>query len=215
MENNQAPSPWALTFLSLLACLFRWQFVCNGLGLSWCSSSCVSLTRVPMHCQRWTNKWPRACGREGQTLHTSSLTSASIFLLCNPITPPAVSQGLNIDNTVKSPWVVMSASISNNGPDSGQKPGLKSTDECPSSGWTAQQHTEKRSISRMRGTVWERETSRLYWMDRLKLGLTGHRLLWINRSKCNDFKQWGKWLRASSHVQRPGLSPGRCLMNVC
>lgn len=95
----------------------------------------------------------RACGREGQTLHTSSLTSASVFYYVTLFTPPAVSQGLNIDNTVKSQWVVMSASISNNVPDSGQKPGLKSTDECPSSDWTAQQHMERRSISRMRGTV--------------------------------------------------------------
>lgn len=31
--------------------------------------------------------------------------------------PPAMSQGLNIDNAVKSWWVVMSTSFSNDGPD--------------------------------------------------------------------------------------------------
>lgn len=86
-----------------------------------CRCSASSVTRVPMHCQGWINKWPRACGQEGQTPCTSSLTSASVYYHVTLFIPPARSQGLNIDNTVKPQRVVVSVSISNNGPDPGDK----------------------------------------------------------------------------------------------
>lgn len=119
MENNQGPSSWALTFVSLLACLFRWQFLCKGVGLSVLMFGIFCVTRVPMQCQRLINKCPRACGQEGQTHCTSPLTSASIYCYVTLFTPPAMSHQQY--NTMKSQWVVMSASISNNGQIQGTK----------------------------------------------------------------------------------------------
>lgn len=120
MENNQGPSSWALTFVSLLLVYLDDNFsVMVLVFLCWCSAS--SVTGVPMHCQGWINKWPRACGQEGQTHCTSSLTSASIYYHVTLFTSPARSQGLNIDNTMKCQRVVVTASISNNGLDSGHK----------------------------------------------------------------------------------------------
>lgn len=84
----------------------------------------------------------------------------------------------------------------------GQKHGLWSTDECPGSGWTAQQHMERRSISRMRWTVWGKATNHLYWTERLKLAAMGHRLLWIiGSSSCA-----GQWLQAMREMVRGQLT---------
>lgn len=74
------------------------------------------------------------------------LTPSSIYNYAALPTPPTMSQVLNTDNAVKSWWVVMSTSLSNNGLNAWF---VWPTDEHPGSAWTAQQSIESRSILRI------------------------------------------------------------------
>lgn len=82
--------------------------------------SILCVAKVSKHCHGRNNKWPREWGQEGQNHCIVYLTSASIYNYVVLPSPPAMSQGLNIDNAVKFCWVVMSTSFSNDGPDAGE-----------------------------------------------------------------------------------------------